>query len=84
LPVGGLEWLGLSPAVGITAMTVIGTALGRLDVSLGGVGGVFVMLAIAAVGWVPGFPWRRQPTDDRDAEAGELREPAPDSPDTHR
>ncbi len=36
LPVGGLDWLGLSPAVGIAALTLIGTALGRLDLSLGG------------------------------------------------
>jgi hypothetical protein len=41
-------------AVGIAALTLIGTALGRLDVPLGGSGGVVVMLAIAAVGWVPG------------------------------
>lgn len=81
LPVGGLDWLGLSPAVGIAALTLIGTALGRLDLSLGGVGGVVVMLAIAAVGWAPRFVRRREPPSGDRVEAGKLREPSPDSPD---
>jgi hypothetical protein len=55
LPVGRLEWLGLSPAVGIAALTLIGTALGRTGVPLGGIGGLVLLLAITAVGWVPRF-----------------------------
>jgi hypothetical protein len=53
LPVGGLGWLGLSPAIGIAALTVLGTALGRIGVPLGGVGGAVVMLLITAAGWAP-------------------------------
>jgi hypothetical protein len=79
LPVEGLAWLGLSPAVGIAALTLIGTALARLDVSLGGVGGVLVILAIAAVGWVPRFLTSRERSDDRE---DVLNSPTPDSVDT--
>jgi hypothetical protein len=79
LPVEGLAWLGLSPAVGIAALTLIGTALARLDVLLGGVGGVLVILAIAAVGWVPRFLTSRERSDDRE---DVLNPTTPDSVDT--
>jgi hypothetical protein len=55
LPIAGLEWLGLTPAVGVAALALLGTALGRAGVPLGSVGGLVVMLGIAAVGWVPWF-----------------------------
>jgi hypothetical protein len=79
LPIEGLAWLGLSPAVGIAALTLIGTALARVEVSLGGVGGVFVILAIAAVGWVPRFVTSRERRDGRE---NVLSPPSPDSVDT--
>jgi hypothetical protein len=53
LPVAGLEWLGLSPAVGIGVLTLVGTVLGRVGVPLGGAGGVVIVLGLAGVGWLP-------------------------------
>jgi SAM-dependent methyltransferase len=53
LPVGGLEWLGLSPGVGVGVLALLGSALGRVGLPLGGIGGAVLLLGIAALGWVP-------------------------------
>lgn len=61
LPVGGLAWLGLSPAVGIAALVLVGTVLARAEIPLGGVSGVVILLGIGGVGWVPrSLGWSRQ------------------------
>ena len=53
LPVGSLGWCTLSPAVGIGAMALLGTTVGKVGGPSGGPGGLVVLIGIAALGWLP-------------------------------
>lgn len=52
LDVSGMAAFGLAPAFGVAAIVLVGTAASRLGLPLGSGGGLLIVLAAAASGWV--------------------------------